>query len=132
MNKIVKALAGGAVALAGVVGFAACSSDADVASKNMSKDADNFQIYRQIVVYDLFTDTYVLEVKGYCSLGNDDSGGEVTYTCKVGKDKYIKNIVRGGDNKIVFSNQLDATNVSTDHYEVNFKPKSVVPDIRGR
>lgn len=132
MNRLKKIAVAGFTTIAGLVGFAACSSDADVASHNMSKDADNFQIYRQIVVYDLFTDTYVLEVKGFCSLGNDDKGGEVTYTCKLGKDKYIKNIVRGGDNKIVFSNQLDATNVSTDHYEVNFKPKSVVPDIRGR
>lgn len=116
---------------AGLAAFAGCTSDADVTSQNVSNEADHFQVFRQIVVYDLFTDKYVLEVEGYCSLGNNDGAGEVTYTCKTAGG-YTKDIIKGGDNKLIFAHQLDPIGVSPDFYEVNFKPSSVVPDVKVR
>lgn len=131
MHKIIKSLAAAAAITAGL-GLAACTSDADTTSSNLSKEADNFQVFRQIVVYDLFTDKYILEVEGYCALGNNDGAGEVTYTCKTGPDSYVKDIIKGGDNKLIFAHQLHPINVSPDFYEVNFKPSSVVPDVKVR
>jgi hypothetical protein len=128
MNKKIIAAA---VATVGLVAFAGCS-DADVASKNMSKEADNFQVLRQIVVYNGITDKYILEVKGFCSLGNDDPAGEVSYTCKTGPDQYTKDIIKKSDNTFVFVHQLRAKGVSSNFYEVNFKPSAVVPDVKVR
>lgn len=130
MNKITKALTAAAL-VAGGLGLAACSTDADVASHNLSKDADNFKIYRQIVVYNAITDKYILEVDGYCSLGNNDGPGQVTYTCKTPKG-LVKDIIKKSDNTFVFVHQLDAAKVSTDRYRVIFKPSVVVPDPEGR
>ncbi len=39
--------------------FAGCMDDADVASRNLSKAADNFEINRRIVFYNGITDTYM-------------------------------------------------------------------------
>lgn len=125
MNKIKIAAAAG---LAAVL-LAGCT-DSDVASHNLSKEADSYKVYRQIVVYNLFTDKYVLEIKGFCSLGNDDQGQQITYTCKVGEDKYIKDIIRGGDNRMVFAHQLKSVGVSPDSYQVIYKPSVIVPDVR--
>ena len=47
MKKIIVGLAVAATLLGGLT---ACSNDADVASKNLSKDADNFKIDRKSVV----------------------------------------------------------------------------------
>lgn len=52
-----------------------CSSDAYVASQNLSTAADQFEIYRRVVFYNGITDEYILVVEGYCSIeidGYDD------------------------------------------------------------
>jgi len=52
-------------------------TDADVASKNISKAADMFEIERRIVFYNGITGEYILTIEGRCSLGNADEPGEV-------------------------------------------------------
>lgn len=46
MRKSIAKLAATSLALAALAG---CSTDADVASRNLSQDADNFKIVRRIV-----------------------------------------------------------------------------------
>lgn len=108
--------------------FAGCT-DADVASRNLSKAADNFEVQRRVVFYNGITGDYMLTVEGRCSLGNFDSGGELSVTCKVGGGKYKKHFLGLSDNVTYFVEQLEAKNVSKYHYRVVFKPKVIVPDI---
>lgn len=124
-----KLLTGLVLASALVFGTAAaCSSDADVASQNLSKDADNFKILRRIVFYNGITGDYILQIEGYCSLGNQDKPGELTVTCKIGKDQYKKNFLGLSNNVTYFAEQIDAASVSVNHYKVIFKPSAIVPD----
>lgn len=131
MNKI-KIAAPAIAAVLAATALAGCTSDADVSSRNLSKEADNFQVFRQIVVYNGITDKYILEIQGFCSLGNDDPAGQVTYTCKTGPDEYVKDIIKKSDNTFVFAHQLHPKNVSSNFFQVNFKPASVVPDVKLR
>lgn len=124
MNKL---LAFGAIALATLV--AACDSDANIASRNLSKAADMFEINRRVVFYNEITDSYMLNIEGLCSLGNNDGPREVTVTCKTGPNNYKKHFLGLSDNVTYFVEQLDATNVSAYRYRVIFKPQSIVPDI---
>lgn len=124
-KRIMAGLAAAGVALS----MAACSSDADVASHNLSKDADNFQIPRRIVFYNGITGAYILELDGYCSLGNHDDAGELSVTCKVGPDEYKKHFLGLSDNVTYFAEQLDPKKVSTNYYKVIFKPTTIVPDV---
>jgi hypothetical protein len=126
-----KIFATAAVATALTLGLGACSSDADVASKNLSQQADNFEVPRRIVFINGITDKYLLTIEGYCSLGNSDKSGELTVTCKVGGG-YKKNFLGLSDNVTYLVEQLDPKKVSTDTYEVNFKPQSIIPDIEKR
>lgn len=108
---------------------AACSSDADVASKNISTDADNFKVLRRIVFYNGITDVFILQIEGYCSLGNNDKPGELSVTCKLGEGKYKKHFLGLSDNVTYVVEQIEAVNVSTGHYKVIFKPSTIVPDV---
>lgn len=128
---MLKRIAAAIIGLFLLSGFAACSSDSDVASKNLSKDADNYKIFRQVVVYNSITDKYILEVKGFCSLGNHDSAGTVSYTCKT-SEGYVKDIIKKSDNVLVFAHQLDPANVSTKYYKVILKPTEIVPQFEIR
>lgn len=125
MRKIGLAVAG--VALA--AGLAGCTSQADTVSHNLSKDADSFEINRRVVFYNGITGSYILEIQGLCSLGNFDKDGELSVTCKVGKDTYKKHFLGLSDNVTYFAEQIDAAKSNPYHYKVIFKPENIVPDV---
>lgn len=127
MNKISKAVA---VSVAGVTfagGVAACSDDADVASKNLSKAADNFEIQRRVVFFNGITDSYLLSIEGLCSI--EDDGSQLEVTCKTGKKEFKKHFLGLSDNVSYFVEQVEGADVSTARYRVVFKPSTIVPDI---
>ncbi len=128
MKDTLKGICYGLAAVAALVGIAACT-EADIASQNLSKDADYFKINRRIVFYNGITDSYMLTVEGRCSLGNNDSHGQLTVTCKIGDDQFKKHFLGLSDNVTYFVEQLDAKNVSADHYKVVFRPTTIIPDI---
>ncbi len=127
MKKAIVAALAGVLALVGVAG---CKTKADVASENLSKAADNFEIFRQIVFINGITDSYLEEIDGYCSLGNSDKPGELSVTCKQPDGSFTKDFVGLSDNVTYVVHQVDGANVSTSHYRVVFKPETIVPDIR--
>ncbi|TRO52223.1 hypothetical protein E2P63_03825 [Candidatus Bathyarchaeota archaeon] len=109
--------------------FSACAPAADVASRNLSKEADQFRINRRIVFYNGITDSYMLTIEGLCSIGNYDSAGEVTITCKTGVNSYKKHFLGLSDNVTYFVEQLEEVPVNTYNYKVIFRPETIVPNI---
>lgn len=127
-----KKLAAVLIAVIMTLGLAACSSDADVASHNLSKSADNFEIQRRVVFYNGITGGYILVLEGRCSLGNFDEAGELSVTCKTGDKEFKKHFLGLSDNVTYFAEQLEGANVSEYHYRVIFKPQSIIPDVDAR
>lgn len=115
----------GAVALLAV---AACN-EADVASQNLSIAADQFKIPRRVVFYNGITDTYMLTIEGFCSLGNNDPASKLTITCKSGPEAYKKHFLGLSDNVTYFVEQIEDAAVSGNHYKVIFRPQEIIPDI---
>ena len=112
-----------------VMFIAGCSPDADVASRNLSKAADMFEINRRIVFYNGITGEYILSVEGLCSIGNNDKEGRLSVTCKTGPTDFKKHFLGLSDNVTFFAEQIDSANASVYHYRVIFKPQSIVPNI---
>lgn len=106
-----------------------CASQADIASINLSTQADAFQVERRIVFYNGITGDYILSIEGFCSLGNNDAPGELTVTCKTGENQFKKHFLGLSDNVTYFAEQIDASNVSAYHYKVIFRPATIVPDL---
>jgi hypothetical protein len=130
MNKIAKLALG---LLVGMLALTGCSSDADVASHNISEDADNFKVNRRIVAINNFTDKYILAVEGWCNIHVDQGDKQLEVTCKLpGEDNFKKHYVGLSSYTTYFVEQVDASNVSADHYKVIFKPESIIPDIEAR
>ena len=109
--------------------LAACDSDANIASRNLSKAADQFEVNRRIVFFNGITGEYMLVIEGLCSLGNDDKFRELSVTCKVGPGEYKKHFLGLSDNVSFMAEQIATANVSTAHYRVIFKPGAIIPDI---
>lgn len=107
----------------------ACSNDADIASSNLSKAADNFEINRRVVFYNGISGDYILTIEGLCSIGNNDSAKRLTVTCKTGPSEFKKHFLGLSDNVTFFAEQIAPAKASTYHYRVVFKPSVIVPDI---
>ncbi|NKZ63021.1 hypothetical protein GTG23_00330 [Rhodococcus hoagii] len=125
MNKPRKAII--AISVLAALAAAGCSSDADVASKNLSKAADQFELNRRIVFFNGITDKYLLTIEGKCSIKDD--GGQLEVTCKTANDEYKKHFLGLSDNVSYIAEQLEGASVSADHYRVIFKPEVIVPDV---
>ena len=102
--------------------------DADVANRNISKAADNFEVNRRIVFYNGINGEYILTIEGRCSL-NDNGAGQLEVICKTSDRDYKKHFLGLSDNVTYFAEQLDGIDVSVYHYRVTFKPQSIIPDI---
>jgi len=118
------------IALVGglMFGATACfEDDAEVASENVSKAADNFEVNRRIVFFNGITDTYLLEIKGACSIEAEPDQLEVI--CKTGKNEYVKEFLGLSDNVSYFVEQGEPVKASAYHYRKTFKPQSILPDV---
>lgn len=119
-----------AIAMAASFALTSCSDDAQVASQNLSKAADNFEVSRRIIFYNGITDTYMLTIEGLCSISVGDRKLDVT--CKTGPWQYKKHFLGLSDNVTFFAEQLEGKSVSAYHYRVTFKPQSIIPDVNFR
>ena len=116
-----------ALAATSILALAGCQDDAQVASYNISKAADNFEIDRRIVFYNGITDTYMLTIEGRCSI--EDQTTQLEVTCKIGRDAFKKHFLGLSDNVTYFAEQLETADVSVYHHRVTFKPQEILPDI---
>lgn len=117
------------ILLTALVGLAACIPDAEIASQNLSKAADMFEIDRRVVFYNGITDTYMLTIEGRCSIEKDSGDAQLEVTCKTGNNEYKKHFLGISDNVTYFVEQLEGRDVSVYHYRVIFKPQSILPDV---
>ena len=122
------------IGLAGlVVGSAllltGCPDDADVASRNLSKAADNFEINRRVVFYNGITGAQIAVYEGACSIKADMADKQLELTCKVGHQQFVKHFLGLSDNVSYFAEQMFAEDVNVNHYRRTFKPQAILPDI---
>lgn len=112
--------------------LSSCVDDATVATENIKKAADNFEINRRVVFYNGITDSYMLTVEGRCSMDLNGSGTAFNVICKTGPSEYKRHTLVLSDNTSAFVEQLESVNVSAYHYRVTFKPQSIIPDVNFR
>lgn len=115
-----------AVAVSTIGGCA--DTDADVASENLSKAAEQFEIERRVVFFNGITDKYLLLIEGLCSI-EDEEAMQLEVTCKLPDGKFKKHFLGLSDNVSYFVEQKETIDVSTSHYRVIFKPEAIIPDI---
>lgn len=109
--------------------LAACTNNtnAEIASRNLSTAADQFEIERRVVFFNGITDTYLLNIEGRCSI--EDQGSQLEVTCKVAPDQFKKHFLGLSDNVSYFVEQVEVADADEFHYRVIFKPEKIVPDI---
>lgn len=130
-NKIKKAIAGVALAGAGMLALAGCTTDADTASRNISTAAESFEVQREVVVINGITGATVFYAEGRCSVESAESflEGAIEVTCKYGPSEYRKHFVMMGDQDSISITQSEAIDVSEYHTRVILKPQNAIPEF---
>ena len=124
MKKLYSFLAAGLIALS----LTACD-DSEVATRNLIKAADNFEVNRRIVFYNGITDTYMLEIEGRCSIDLNQNNTAFNVICDVGNGNYKRHTLVLSDNVTAFIEQIEPNKVSKNFYRVTFKPSTIIPNI---
>lgn len=68
MKKKILCLGLGVAIMLGSLTGCSWEDEADVASYNISKEADNFNVYRKVTVINNQSDVTMLEFEGWCSI----------------------------------------------------------------
>ena len=95
-------------------------------SKNIGKEADNFNITRRIIVINARTDKVLFELIGNFSLQNNNSN-ELEVICEVGNNQYKKHFIRLNENTCYVVEDVSGCYVDKYHYEVNYIPEMIQP-----
>ena len=97
-------------------------TEADQVSKNISKEADNFNVTRKLTVLNARTDTILLELTGTFALKNNDEN-ELEVILETSEGKYQKDYVYLNDYTMYVVEDISGSDVDKYHYEINFLPQ---------
>ena len=109
-----------------LVGCLTGCSEADNVNHNLSQAADNFQVVRNITVYNARTDLIIMEMEGAMSLSNT-STSELVVTCMTGPNQYKKNYIYLNEYVIYVVEDITGTVTDPYHYKIHFY--TALPDI---
>ena len=111
--------------LLAVILLALCSCrEADRVSYILGKEADNFNVERQITVFNTRTDTVLFQMTGIISLANSGHN-ELEVICEVKPGEYRKHFIYLSQDTTYVVEDLGGANVSQYRYELNFLPQMI-------
>jgi len=121
MKKIVVAIL--LTTMIGII-FTGCN-EAERVSSNISKEADNFNVVRELTVINNFSDTVVFQMVGNLSITED--GSQLEITVKEDENTYKKHFVGMSQFTTYVLEDVTGSDVSTSKYTLNFNPDMILP-----
>ena len=114
------------ISVIGMVGMVGCT-EANTVSTNISKEADNFNVTRRLVVINGRTDTIIFSLVGNFSLTVDQEENQLEVIAEVRDGVYRKHFIGLSDEIQYFVEDVGDNEVSKYRYEVEFMPEKVIP-----
>lgn len=105
-----------------------CSTESEKVRYNLSQEADNFNIVRQVTVIDCITGDVLFQMSGRMSVIADTSDNQLEIIVE-SDGKYQKHIIGLSDNVtyVVEDLNLGDNEVSQYKYTINYNPKMWLP-----
>jgi hypothetical protein len=113
--------------MAAVLALTGCESAASTASKNVSTEADNFNVQRKITGLNTRTGEFAFYAEGRCSISREE--GDLVAICKHSDTEYRKHILMEATDIFVSVTQMAPIDVSEYHTKVILKPQGIIPDL---
>lgn len=121
-----KKLIGSLMIIALAIGVVGCTQS-QRASSNLSKEADNFNVVRQLTVINSIQGDVLFQMTGKLSIYADTEDNQLEVTVEDENGNYQKHYVGLSDNVTYTLEQLRGKNVSNHRYTLNYNPKMWLP-----
>lgn len=104
-------------------------TEASRVSYNLSQEADNFNIVRELTVIDCITGDVLFQMSGKMSIEADTSDNQLEIIVENEDDTYVKHIIGLSDNVtyVIEDLNLGENEVNKYKYTLNFNPKMWIP-----
>ena len=106
--------------------LSACGSSADTVNRNLTTEADEFNVVRKVVAVNTRSDTVLFEITGRCSMSRE---GDLVLTCREGPNAYKRHYLGQATDVAWTAIQLDSVDVDRYRTKILFRPQAVVPDV---
>lgn len=113
----------------GIMLLAGCANDADIASMNLSTDADNFKVLRKVTFINTVSDEVLYTVEGNFSINADMGDNQLEIVAQTGKDEFQKHFLGLSPTTVYIVEQLEWQEVDKYRFKINIKPSSLIPDV---
>lgn len=112
--------------LIALLGVAGCTQ-ADKVSENLSKEADNFNVVRQLTVINCLQGDVLFQMTGKLSIYADTADNQLEVVVEDENGKYQKHLIGLSDNVTYTVEQKRYEDVSNYRYTLNFNPDMWFP-----
>lgn len=102
-------------------------TQADKVSSNLSKEADSFNVIRQLTVINCIGGDVLFQMTGKLSIKADTEDNQLEIIVEDEHGKYQKHFVGLSDNVTYVVEDLGSNDVSNYRYTLNFNPKMWIP-----
>lgn len=109
-----------------IITLAGCTQ-ADKVSQNLSLEADNFNVVRELTVINAIQGDTLFQMEGKMSIYADTSDNQLEVTIEDENGNYQKHFIGLSDNIVYVVEQKQYKNVSNYKYTLNFNPKMWIP-----
>lgn len=124
MKKIIALMLMCVILMVGLVGCA--DNQSARVSYNLSTQANNFNITRQITVFNTRTDTVLFQMTGLMSISNNASN-ELEVVVETDAGVYKKHFIYLSDDTTYIVEDVTGAFVDKYHYELNILPEMIIP-----
>ena len=109
--------------------LAACATEADRVSYNLSQQADNFNDVRQITVINCLQGDVLFQMTGKMSITADPADNQLEILVEDENGEYKKHFIGLSDNVTYVVEDVTAGDVNQYKYTLNFNPKMWLPEV---
>lgn len=112
-----------------VLGLTGCETEAQRVSYNLSQEADNFNVVRELTVIDCITGDTLFQMSGKMSITADTADNQLEIIVENDNGSYVKHFVGLSNNVtyVIEDLSLGENEVSKYKYTLNFNPKMWIP-----
>jgi hypothetical protein len=104
-----------------------CQTEADKVSQNLSKEADNFNVVRQLTVINCIEGDVLFQMTGKMSIKADTEDNQLEITVEDEDGTYKKHFIGLSDNVTYVVEDISKNHVSKYKYTLNYNPKMWIP-----
>lgn len=124
MMRVKRALA--VAACAAAIATAGCTA-ADVASQRVSESADNFEVVRELTVFDNCTGQILFVAQGRMSITVDANDSQLEIMVAQPGDVYEKHYVGLNETTTYIVRDLEGVDVESFRYQLTINPDLLIP-----